>query len=73
MTASSRDALHAGWRLRVATINPNRIQMTKREKLSCISESAVALNDYWTKGVAVRGVEGVVKNDPAVEAPWRYV
>ena len=54
----------------LATINPNKIpDEAKRTKVELYqSESAIALHDYWTKGVAVRGdMDGVVTNlDPAV-------
>lgn len=54
----------------LATINPNKIpDADKRAKIELYqSESAIALHDYWTKGVAVRGdMDGVVTNlDPAV-------
>lgn len=54
----------------LATINPNKIpDPEKRQKIELYqAESAIALHDYWTKGVAVRGdMDGVVTNlDPAV-------
>lgn len=41
----------------LATINPNKIpDAARRQKVEIYQEeSAVALHDYWTKGVAVRG------------------
>lgn len=54
----------------LATINPNKIaDPIKREKIELYqAESAIALHDYWTKGVAIRDdMAGVVTNlDPAV-------
>lgn len=54
----------------LASINPNKIpDLTKRAKIELYqAESAIALHDYWTKGVAVRGdMDGVVTNlDPSV-------
>jgi hypothetical protein len=54
----------------LATINPNKItDPIKREKIELYqAESAIALHDYWTKGVAMRDdMAGVVTNlDPAV-------
>lgn len=54
----------------LATINPNKIpDQTKRAKIELYqAESAIALHDYWTKGVAVRGdMDGLVTNlDPTV-------
>lgn len=54
----------------LATINPNKItDPEKRQKLEWYqAESAIALHDYWTKGVAIRGdMDGLVTNlDPNV-------
>ncbi|HIV77132.1 MAG TPA: phage antirepressor N-terminal domain-containing protein [Candidatus Sphingomonas excrementigallinarum] len=54
----------------LATINPNKIpDPVKRAKIELYqAESAIALHDYWTKGVAIRGdMEGLVTQlDPAV-------
>lgn len=54
----------------LATINPNKIpDPAKRAKIELYqSESAIALHDYWTKGIAVRGdMDGLVTNlDPSV-------
>lgn len=54
----------------LATINPNKIpDAHKRAKIELYqAESAIALHDYWTKGVAVRGdMDGLVTNiDPNV-------
>lgn len=54
----------------LATINPNKIpDLAKRRKIELYqAESAIALHDYWTKGVAVRGdMDGIVTNlDPNV-------
>lgn len=54
----------------LATINPNKIvDAAKRAKIELYqAESAIALHDYWTKGVAVRGdMDGLVTNlDPGV-------
>lgn len=54
----------------LATINPNKIpDPAKRAKIELYqAESAIALHDYWTKGVAVRGdMDGLVTNiDPNV-------
>jgi len=54
----------------LATINPNKIpDPAKRAKIELYqAESAIALHDYWTKGVAVRGdMEGMVTSiDPRV-------
>ncbi len=54
----------------LATINPNKIpDPVKRAKVELYqAESAIALHDYWTKGIAVRGdLDGVVTNlDPSV-------
>jgi hypothetical protein len=47
----------------LATINPNKVpDPLKRERIELYqAESAIALHDYWTKGVAIRGdMEGVV-------------
>lgn len=53
----------------LATINPNKIpDPVRRAKVELYqSESAVALHDYWTKGVAVRGdLDGVLTDiDPS--------
>lgn len=53
----------------LASINPNKIpDPAKRAKIELYqAESAIALHDYWTKGVAVRGdMDGVVTSiDPA--------
>lgn len=54
----------------LATINPNKIPDShKRAKIELYqSESAIALHDYWTKGIAVRGdMDGMVTDlDPKV-------
>jgi hypothetical protein len=54
----------------LATINPNKIpDPIKRAKIELYqAESAIALHDYWTKGVAIRGdMDGLVTQlDPAV-------
>lgn len=54
----------------LASINPNKItDPDKRQRLQWYQEeSAIALHDYWTKGVAVRGdMDGMVTNlDPTV-------
>lgn len=54
----------------LATINPNKIpDPARRAKIELYqAESAIALHDYWTKGLAVRGdMDGMVTNlDPAV-------
>lgn len=53
----------------LATINPNKVAATVRPKLERYqAESAIALHEYWTKGMAVRGdLEGVVTElDPNV-------
>lgn len=54
----------------LATINPNKIpDLAKRIKIELYqAESAIALHDYWTKGVAVRGdTEGQITGiDPKV-------
>lgn len=53
----------------LATINPNKVRADLRAKVELYqAESAVALHDYWTKGVAVRGdMDGIVTNlDPSV-------
>lgn len=52
----------------LATINPNKVRPDLRTKVELYqTESAVALHDYWTKGVAVRGdMDGLVTGlDPA--------
>jgi hypothetical protein len=53
----------------LASINPNKIKSpTVRAKIECYqAESAIALYDYWTKGVAIRGdSEGIMTGiDPA--------
>lgn len=53
----------------LATINPNKIpDPAKRAKIELYqAESAIALHDYWTKGVAMRGdADGLVTGiDPA--------
>lgn len=53
----------------LASINPNKIpNEAKRAKIELYqSESAIALHDYWTKGMAIRGdLDGVVTSiDPA--------
>lgn len=53
----------------LATINPNKVRADLRARVELYqAESAIALHDYWTKGVAVRGdLEGVVTSlDPGV-------
>lgn len=53
----------------LATINPNKVRADLRAKVELYqAESAVALHDYWAKGVAVRGdMDGIVTNlDPSV-------
>jgi hypothetical protein len=55
----------------LATINPNKVRADLRPKIELYqSESAIALHDYWTKGVAVRGdLDGVVTDlDPRVRS-----
>lgn len=47
----------------LATVNPNKIpDAAKRQKIELYQEeSAIALHDYWTKGVAIRGdTDGLV-------------
>ncbi len=47
----------------LATINPNKVpDPAKRERIELYQEeSAIALHNYWTKGVAIRGdMEGLV-------------
>lgn len=54
----------------LASINPNKIpNLVKRAKIELYqAESAIALHDYWTKGVAVRSdMDGVITSlDPSV-------
>jgi hypothetical protein len=53
----------------LATINPNKVRADLRDKVELYqAESAVALHDYWTKGVAMRGdLDGIVTGlDPKV-------
>lgn len=54
----------------LASINPNKIpDPVKRAKIELYqAESAIALHDYWTKGIAVRGdMDGVITSlDPSV-------
>lgn len=53
----------------LASINPGKVAEAVRPRLERYqAESAIALHDYWTKGVAVRGdADGIVTGlDPAV-------
>ena len=53
----------------LATINPNKVRVDLRAKVERYQEEcAVALHDYWTKGVALRDdMAGLVTNlDPSV-------
>ncbi|MNT16153.1 hypothetical protein D3C72_1512420 [compost metagenome] len=53
----------------LASLNPTKVAPAIREKVELYqAESAVALHDYWTKGVAVRSdFDGVMMGmDPAV-------
>ena len=55
----------------LATINANKVRADLRERVELYqAESAIALHDYWTKGVAVRGdMEGLVTDlDPSARA-----
>lgn len=53
----------------LASLNPNNVHPSVRARVELYqAESAVALHDYWTKGVAIRGdLDGIVTGlDPKV-------